>query len=211
MSTPERDRMADLRDLLDRQSTRRGIATHRQAVQVYDGGSIPTTVPAMYLTRPMGIGVAETEGATSSLSVDTTRSIPVLVLGPEVPVAGDRLIASTISGRWVAGMQGGAADTPTCSPCSIPLFNLRGTWVTAFTTTGTFFYAGSFPQWGWPLGDGSEQFSLVCTDGVTGLDFIDEIGGHTPCVLVDYTCEPFHLHWHLTLSGVTSDVYVDYP
>lgn len=89
--------------------------------QVYDGGSIPTTVPKYFLTRPARPGGTESEGSSTSFDVDADASIPVLVIGPRAPVAGDRLVAHAIDGRWVArfGKQdsGGTFPSPNC-PCN---------------------------------------------------------------------------------------------
>ena len=56
-------------------------------------------------------GWKEDEGATASLAVDGTRTIPVVVIGETAPQAGDLLLALAVGGRWVAESRAGS------SPC----------------------------------------------------------------------------------------------
>jgi hypothetical protein len=93
-------------------------ATGRKYVgQVYSGGSIPTAVPAWFLTNPVVFTGAETEGASSTPTVDSSTSVPVLALGPNVPVSGDMLPARMIGGIWVA-QKCTSGSTPVINPCT---------------------------------------------------------------------------------------------
>jgi hypothetical protein len=60
---------------------------------VYNGGAMPTTVPAWFLTHPADFGCNESEGAPCAATIDTTSTVPILVLGPHVPSVGDLLPA----------------------------------------------------------------------------------------------------------------------
>jgi hypothetical protein len=84
--------------------------TDRMLVQIYDGGhvpsSMPTSVPGMFLGHPVELSGDECEGCTAGQSVDSDTSIPVVVLGPGVPVAGDKLVTVSTGGRWVAEKTG---------------------------------------------------------------------------------------------------------
>ena len=127
----------DLRGGIDRADVPGVVQTPRMLVQVYDGGAIPTTVPRVYLTHPAWADSADTEGATPSYSADTSVTIPVVVLGPTAPAAGDLLMAHAIGGRWVAGEGGGGVETYTCSPCSIPERDLSLSWAGNEGVTGS--------------------------------------------------------------------------
>jgi hypothetical protein len=85
--------------------------------QVYNGGSMPSTVPAVYLVHPTQVSGAETEGGAGTLTVDADFTVPVVVLG-HVPSAGDYLDIYAASGRWVSG-EGtvGECNTKICVFC----------------------------------------------------------------------------------------------
>jgi hypothetical protein len=78
---------------------------------VYNGGAMPTAVPAWFLTHPADFGCNESEGGPCAPSIDTTSTVPVLVLGPKVPSVGDLLPARMIGGKWVAERGGGGGCT----------------------------------------------------------------------------------------------------
>jgi hypothetical protein len=69
---------------------------------VYDGGSIPSTTPRVFLVHPVSVGGTEDEGEDATFPADAGQGIPVVVLGPSVPVVGDRIRARRVGGRWVA-------------------------------------------------------------------------------------------------------------
>jgi len=93
---------------------------------VFDGGAIPSDVPKVFLTHPFSVSVtAEGDEAAATVAVGS-ETVPVLVLGPGVPVAGDRLVARQVDGIWVGWhpAMGGYPSTP-CVPCAIPKRDLN--------------------------------------------------------------------------------------
>jgi hypothetical protein len=111
---------------------------------VYNGGAMPRTVPAWFLTNPADFGCDETEGAGCSPRIDTTSTVPVLVLGPKVPSVGDLLPARMIGGKWVTGSGGGGGGgVISCSPCNIPAEDLTLSW--SATGLGPSPIVGSMP------------------------------------------------------------------
>ena len=117
MGRVDRERLDWLNDESDRPDQ---IPTlpRRMLCQVYDGGHIPTTVPRVFLTHPVDLDGTECEGCSGTPNVDTSTSIPVVVIGPTAPVAGDYLIAVATGGRWVAGegaSSGGGFSACGCS------------------------------------------------------------------------------------------------
>lgn len=133
-----RNRLGSLTDAIDRADRDRSQGVPRYCGRVYSGGALPTAVPRVYLTRPLAISATESEGATPTLTADATRSVPVLVIGPGVPVAGNDLIARQHAGRWVAPFPATAAPVVTtpCSPCAIPRIDLSLSW-TYLNTSAT--------------------------------------------------------------------------
>ena len=116
-----RRRQADAAAALDRLPPPAAPAAGRFVGQTFSGGAYPTTVPAYYLTHPVDVGGAETEGAAASTAASSGTKA-VWVLGPVVPVLGSFLLARLIDGRWAAGFSapyggGGGVTIPGC-PCS---------------------------------------------------------------------------------------------
>jgi hypothetical protein len=72
--------------------------------QVYNAGSMPTSVPGAFAVHPVKVTGAESEGAAVAFSANTTQTFYMTAIGPGVPVAGDVLTGHLIGGRWVAGM-----------------------------------------------------------------------------------------------------------
>lgn len=101
MDRIERLRHQDLNDFVDRAIPEIATGTLRQLVCVYNGGAMPAEPDHYYLTNPTYLNGAETEGGIGSLSVDSSQTIVVDVLG-KAPMAGDYLAAYAVGGRWVA-------------------------------------------------------------------------------------------------------------
>ncbi len=95
-----------------------GVA--RYLGRVYSGGAIPTAMPGVFLTHPLVISVAESEGAVPTVTQDTTVSVPVVVVGSTVPVVGDDVLARLIDGVWVGQVAGPTRPYMNCTPCNIP-------------------------------------------------------------------------------------------
>ena len=115
------DRLADASDQLDRIPDRQG-GTPIMAGKVYDGGNLPSSAPAWYLTHPVDFDGTETEGQPFTPTVDTSASIPVLVIG-HPPKVDDILIAEYVGGKWVSS--GGHTETCGCFACAdIPAADL---------------------------------------------------------------------------------------
>ena len=85
------------------------VAAARRLVSVYNGGSMPTQPDHIFLTHPVELDGAEAEGGAASPNVDTSATIPVVVLW-HAPQAGDLLVASSVGGRWVAERGGSQPD-----------------------------------------------------------------------------------------------------
>lgn len=138
-----RDRQESLRAAMDRAAPMPGLAAARRLVSVYNGGSMPTQPDHVFLTHPVELDGAEAEGGLSSPDVNTSTTIPVVVLR-DVPQVGDLLIASAVGGRWVAERAGGVQTTICITACSpaIPVYGavvtiLSGSNTITSGTTGT--------------------------------------------------------------------------
>lgn len=153
--------------------------------QVYDGGAMPTTVPAWFFTHPADFACNEVEGGACSPAIDGTNTVPILVLGPDVPSVGDLLPARMIGGKWVAGS--GESSPPTfccgcnCSPCQIPLGS-----ITLLPTNPPF-----SPQ---PLGVGCNATLSTC---------VDDLSGNTN-VIRSFSSNCNSGTWSFTLVGASS-------
>ena len=117
-----RDRQAAARAAIDRAAAVPGVAAARRLVQVYDGGAMPTAADRVYLTHPVELDGAETEGGAASPYVDTLTTIPVVVLW-HAPAVGDQLVATAVGGRWVAEKTG--VPAPACRWWCGPYVQLR--------------------------------------------------------------------------------------
>lgn len=94
--------------------SRRGVFKGR----VRDGGAMPTSTPAMFLTHPVDTTCDEAEGAVPS-DIPGNSGVPVLVFGA-VPSVDDDLIAKQIGPLWVARKRMGGYPVTHCIPCAIP-------------------------------------------------------------------------------------------
>jgi len=79
--------------------------------RTYDGGSYPTSVPRMFLTRPLSVVSDETENATPNYVAESGSSVPVLILGPAVPAVGSNVMARLTNGMWVSGGGSGSGGS----------------------------------------------------------------------------------------------------
>jgi hypothetical protein len=112
-----RERAAALSELLDRSAPAPPAGNARLAVQIFDGGSMPTTAEKYFLGHPVTFTAPSCEGCGDAGTVDTDTSVPVLVLRG-VPKVGDILVAYGVGGRWVAEL--GGTTKPDCCACGWP-------------------------------------------------------------------------------------------
>jgi hypothetical protein len=217
-----RQRQTALANAIDRQL--RGPSSYgapRCAVQIYNGGSMPSSTGKFFLANPVTFTGTETEGGTDVGTVDTSTSLYVLVLGSQVPSVGDILTAYAVGGRWVAergaGSGGGALS---CSPCAIPEEDLTLSWVNDLLgngeTTLTYTSTGGNKSWLSDCANGL-LYQLYCTSGSIELRVIFFITGECPdgsgaycsnlretpfsLTLSSYTCSPFSLTFTVANSG----------
>jgi hypothetical protein len=114
-------------DLISRETS----PTTRILVQVYDGGLLPTGMDKYYLTHPVIQGGNECEGCPSVATVDTSTTIPVVIVGGVPATAGDILVAHSVGGRWVGMLTGGAGsseDVEDCGTFTVPRSDLTITF-----------------------------------------------------------------------------------
>jgi hypothetical protein len=190
--------------------------TPRQLVQIHDGGAMPAAANRVFLGHPAAIGGGEDEGATPAFSVDTSRSIPVLVIGSRVPAVGDLLTASSVSGRWVAEL-GGGSPSLACWPCAIPQTNLAVSWVNPILGDGSATLTFTPPgQWASACVHGL-VFSLACPAGIVQFRVTYFLSGECPSGLSQecssaggppfslrldaYSCDPLYLRYTLTAAN----------
>jgi hypothetical protein len=100
-----RARHADLASQVDRAIPFTLSCTPRRLVQIFDGGSMPSSPDHFFLAYPIELDGAETEGGTGTPVGDASQQIVVDVLG-HAPSAGDILTAYAVGGRWVGGRTG---------------------------------------------------------------------------------------------------------
>lgn len=75
--------------------------------------SKPTAVPRVYPCEPIApTATYAVNAAASARALSSAAPVPVVVVGPRVPAAGDWLVARAIQGRWVAATPS-RATTPT--------------------------------------------------------------------------------------------------
>lgn len=191
--------------------------TARHLVAIYDGGSIPTTVPSVFLTHPVWVDADDTEGATPSTSTDTSQTIPVVVIGPTVPVAGEMVVAHAIGGRWVAEYGLSTGGTLSCYPCAIPLTTLALSWVNSSLGNGSTTLTQD-TSISWKSGCTNQLlYAFGCISGFlyfevdyfisgscpTGQKLFCSAPGSSPngLTLSSYTCDPFSVTYTLTSSS----------
>ena len=207
------ERQESLSRAMDRTtSPARPFAAARMLGQVFNGGSMPSGPNLFYLTHPVQVTGAVSEGASATLTADASTTLPVLVLRG-TPSVGDYLTCYSAGGRWVSeeGASGGGGVI-NCTPCSIPTSNLTLSWVNILSGNGsdTLTYTGGVsPIWqtGCSGVGGQNIFKLQCTAGTIVLQVFYftsgscPSGGSSECsnalgnphqiTLGSYTCSPF--------------------
>ncbi len=114
----QRDRQADLLDTLDRLKGDKAPRVVAQLGRVYNAGSIPTSVLKYFAVHPVALAGAEAERGTFTQTPALAKDL-VLVLGSNVPVAGDSLVYFQVGDRWVAqsGKTGAPPPPKKCLNC----------------------------------------------------------------------------------------------
>ncbi len=201
-----RDRQAAHEDAVDRATaTASAFSSARMLVQVFNGGSMPATVPRVYYTHPVVATGAETEGGAPTFSADTVTTVPVIFLN-HVPSVGDYATAYAVGGRWVA------EETPpssggsiVCSPCNLPITNLTISWTNPLTGNGsaTLIYSASPQQWLAQCVDNGLTFKLLCTGGGVELQATYYTSGGCPGGTSQYCSNLRSSPVELTLSSST--------
>ncbi|QEH38636.1 hypothetical protein OJF2_72420 [Aquisphaera giovannonii] len=176
---------------------------------------MPSSTDRVFLVHPVSLGGREGEGAAPDLSVDTSRSIPVVLIGSRTPAAGDLVAAFAVGGRWVA--DSGASSGLICSPCSLPSRNLVISWTNARLGNGSTTLVYKAPS-SW-LSACTQQllFSLTCGSSRVQLGVAYYLSGSCPdgqsqaCVspgssplalsLDAASCNPLYLHFTVTAAA----------
>jgi hypothetical protein len=132
------------------------IAAARRLVSVYNGGNMPTQPDHVFLTHPVELDGFEVEAGPASTNVDTSATIPVVVLW-NAPQVADLLVASSVGGRWVAERSGACTVVVCVVQCgTVPVY---GAVVTIL--------------------DGSGAVVAQCTTGTTGCCQVNVCGTYT--------------------------------
>ncbi len=130
-----RDRQAAFFGQIDRADRQVPVASARRLVSIYDGGAMPSQPNRVFLSHPAELDGSESEGSSASADVNTSATIPVLVL-QGVPQVGDLLVATAVGGRWVAERP--AVDgTTICVIACYPAVSVYGAVVTLLNGTTT--------------------------------------------------------------------------
>jgi hypothetical protein len=178
-----RERYDSFRQLIDRVPPP-APTTERLALQIYDGGNMPTSGDHYFLGHVVQFGAPEVEGGTPTQSVDLDSAIPVDVLGTNPPAVDDIVIAVGVGGRWVAehGGSGPCCNWPCANdkgvpeyfdivdpiygPYRIPLIRQGGTCRYSLDTYLAFAGQGDCPAAMVPC-----QMRMIAIDGLPGVIF----------------------------------------
>jgi hypothetical protein len=95
----DRNRQAEARDDLDSLQDTAPTGSGGIVLQTFTQTTYPTTAGAIYACNPCFVNALDTEGATATITPDTTQVIYALNLGSTVPPTGTTVIGITIGGR----------------------------------------------------------------------------------------------------------------
>ncbi|OJW18801.1 MAG: hypothetical protein BGO49_17410 [Planctomycetales bacterium 71-10] len=95
-----RGRQEDAASAVRRQTSAGLHGSEAVLVQTMARGNYPTIASAFYACTPLRIDGPETEGASATFSVDSSRTIMALNLGSKSPPVGTKLIIHSSGGRW---------------------------------------------------------------------------------------------------------------
>lgn len=195
--------------------------------KVVDGGSMPTTGGKFFLLEPVDADGTESEGGTATLSADSTRKIPTLVLGDDPPEVGDYLVAKAIGGLWVADRGCGSSAVCLLCPSWIPR-NLTISWTNLAVGNGSALltYLGGCR---WESGcdasssaqvkiflDGSGGTPKLTIDAYSGaactsliVECRSDLGSPTRLLAVSARCSPIAFVWDAATVG-PNNTYCSY-
>jgi hypothetical protein len=91
--------------------------------QVFASRTVPATTGCFYSVHPVTVLGTEGESNPGSLTVDTTSTVLVYVMGGRPPVAGDTLVCRFLGNRWVAdplAQNGAGVVIAGCACTAIP-------------------------------------------------------------------------------------------
>lgn len=169
-SRVDRERQSDHSDAIDRIDEPVVSGAARMLVQVFDGGSIPTTSEKVFYTHPVLATGTESEATAATLTVDSNTTVPVVVLG-KAPSVGDYLTVYLCSGKWVTELltNGTQCYVTACLPCGIPKGDLGLAWTDTIggNGTATLVFDG-FNTWQSACvnhGGGGVIYKITCTAG----------------------------------------------
>lgn len=160
-----RDRLRQRAHQLDRAHLHQPDRTAALVGSIYNAGSIPSQVPAFFAVRPSSVTGVEGEGQSASVQDSSSAQEIVLVLGPQVPRAGDRLVAFQVGDRWVAQFNRPTGpDTvalPGCfcdkTPRTVTMVSNNHEFGGGMFQDATLAYTTT-PAWAAPLGFGDSCF-----------------------------------------------------
>jgi hypothetical protein len=225
-----RARHAELAGKVDRVVPFASSATPRRLVQIFNGGSMPSSPDHFFLAYPIELDGAEIEAGTGSPVDDASQPIVVDVLG-HVPLAGDILAAYAVGGRWVAERgHSTSSGSLTCSPCSIPAQNLTLSWVNGIIGNGSTGLTYTTVPAAWTSGcSNGLLYKLLCSGGEVELRVIYFTTGPCPTgtqqycsnlrvtpyglTLSSYTCSPFSMTFvsrSAACPAITSSGYTQF-
>ncbi len=200
-----RDRQAALSGAIDRVAEASTRVTARRMVQVYDGGSMPTQPGYVYLTHPAELDGKEIEGGSGIVNVDTSTTIPVVVLWG-TPQAGDILTACAVGGRWVAYRSGTSIHSGySCGQCQIPRQNLTVSWTNLILGNGatSLVYSGN-PTTQWASACTNQLlYELVCTQNQVEFRVYYFVSGSCPSGQSQYCSTIRSNPFRLTQTSLT--------
>jgi hypothetical protein len=205
-----RNRQAVLGGTIDRGVEASALITARMLVQVYNGGAMPTSSDKVYLTHPVELDGLETEGGSATPNVDTSTTIPVVVLWG-APQAGDLLTAYAVGGRWVAERAGlsGQSGYP-CGQCQIPRKNLTVSWTNLILGNGstTLVYSGG-PTTQWISACMNQLlYELICTQNEVEFRVYYFLSGSCPSGQSQYCSTIRSNPYSLTQSNLTCSPFL---
>ena len=225
-----RARHAELASQVDRAIPFVSSVTPRRLVQIFNGGSMPSSPNHFFLAYPIELDGAATEGGTGTPDDDASQPIVVDVLG-HAPAAGDILPAYAVGGRWVAERgQSSSSASLVCSPCNIPAQNLVLSWVNAISGNGSTVLTYTTAPASWTSGcSNGLLYKLLCTGGQVELRVIYFTAGSCPTgtqqycsnlrvtpyglTLSSYTCSPFSMTFlsrSAACPAITSSGYTQF-